>query len=87
MTTRLASRRGFLRQLALGGTAAAGLPYLLPRHVLGSADTPGANERVNLALVGMGARGRQIATNLPAMGRIVAVCDVDLTAAETATRA
>ena len=84
MNTHIASRRGFLRRLALGSAAAAGLPYLLPRHVLGSPNAPGANERVNVALIGMGARGPQIATNFPALGQIVAVCDVDLEKAEIA---
>ena len=46
----------------------------------------GANEIVNIALVGRGVRAREITGNLPATCRIVAVCDVDLSKAESTKR-
>lgn len=74
------SRRGFLKTSA---ALLSGVPYFVPRHVLGSPGSPGANEIVNIALIGSGVRARQIAANLPATGRIVAVCDVELPKAES----
>jgi predicted dehydrogenase len=79
-------RRRFLKQLGLGGAALTGLPCLVPHEVFGGSGKPGANERVNIALVGAGVRARQIATNLPATCRIIAVCDVDLPKAHAAAQ-
>ena len=80
------ARRRFLKHLGVGGAALAGLPYLVPRAALAAPGKPGANDIVNVALVGSGTRARQIATNLPATARIVAVCDVDLPKAELAKK-
>ena len=69
-------RRSFLRTSA---TAAAGisLPCLIPSHVLGRPDRPGANEMVNVAVIGCGGRaggiGREWA-DVKAF-RVVAACD------------
>ena len=82
MSSRIARRR-FLKRIGLGSAALAGLPYLLPRAALGTAGKQGANDIVNIALIGAGVRARQIATNLPASCRIVAICDVDLPKAES----
>jgi predicted dehydrogenase len=80
------ARRQFLKQLGIGAAALTGLPSFLPRVALGNPEKPGANDIVNIALIGSGTRARQIATNLPATGRIVAVCDVDLPKAELAKK-
>jgi len=68
-------RRGFLRRSAAG--AAFSLPYFIPAGVLGKPGQPGANDRVNVGIIGLGGRARQIAKTCLGMGglRIVAVCD------------
>jgi predicted dehydrogenase len=69
-------RRRFLRTTS---AAAAGisLPYLIPSHVLGGPNRPGANERVNVAIIGLGGRAQDIAGTCFAVPqvRIAAVCD------------
>jgi predicted dehydrogenase len=57
--------------------AAAGfaLPALIPAHVLSAPGRPGANERVHLGVIGTGIRGRYLIGDLPADGRVVALCD------------
>jgi len=70
------TRRAFLRDGSLVGLAAAA-PLIVPRHVLGSAAAPGASEQVVLGIVGMGQRGNQLLGNIPASGRVAAICDAD----------
>jgi predicted dehydrogenase len=68
------TRRNFL---ALGGSA-LGLPYLIPAHVLGARGKPGANDRVNVAVIGLGGRARGVAQTclgIPEM-RVAAICDI-----------
>ncbi len=79
------TRRKFLRAGSAAGLFAAA-PLFVPRHVLGLAGTAGANERIVLGIVGMGVRGDQLALNVPASGRVAAICDADArkTAAATA---
>ena len=53
------------------------LPYLIPSHVLGGPDQPGANERVHVGIIGLGGRAHDIAKtcfDVPRI-RVVAVCD------------
>lgn len=78
------SRRSFLKQAMLASAAAAtpgilmakGMP--LPRRI-------GANEKVNLACIGIGNRGGEITEALYKTGlaNIVALCDVDMGAPHT----
>jgi len=65
------NRRAFLARTAAG---AAGLVVLANAR---SARTAQANARLNLALVGVGGRGRWFVDTLPKMGHVVAYCDVD----------
>ena len=69
------TRRTFLRE---GGAAtlATAIPLFVPRHVLGSPTTPGASGQIVLGIVGMGQRGNQLLANIPASGRVAAICDV-----------
>ncbi len=71
-----ASRRGsFTRRRFLGATVAGGFgAWLLPS---GSARGYAANEKLNVALVGVGGRGTWFVETIPAMERVVALCDVD----------
>ncbi len=71
MKTRM-NRRRFLASAALGG---AGL-LMLPGGA--SARTYQANEKLNVALVGVGSRGRHFVGAIPRIGEnLVALCDVN----------
>ena len=65
------SRRGFLRTTALGGV---GLLILKDSRAAGSYQ---ANEKLNVALVGVGGRGVWFVDTIPRMENVVALCDVD----------
>jgi predicted dehydrogenase len=67
--SRFSSRRRFL-QTSLGAGAAASLPLILPARAFG------ANERLNIGVIGVGGRG---GADLAAVAgeNIVALCDVD----------
>ena len=65
------SRRSFLRNTALGG---AGLLILKDSRAAGSYQ---ANEKLNVALVGVGGRGVWFVDTIPQMENVVALCDVD----------
>lgn len=65
------SRRQFV---ATAGLATAGF-VIVPRHVLGRGFQP-PSDRLNIASVGVGGRGRQVITNM-ASQNIVAMCDID----------
>jgi len=65
LTRREAMRRG----LAAGGS-------LLVTPALRAATNPiGANERINVGVVGTGARGKYLIANLPPSVRVIAICD------------
>ena len=66
------SRRGFLSKFTAG---AAGLLILRDnRSVRG---TP-ANQRINVALIGVGGRGTWFVDTIPRMENVVAICDVNV---------
>jgi hypothetical protein len=65
------SRRAFLRNGILAG---AGLVVLKNGRSLGSYQ---ANEKVNVALIGVGGRGRWFVGTMPKLSRVVAMCDVN----------
>ena len=65
------SRRRFLTRGVLG---AAGLTILRDGR---SAFGYDANEKVNVALIGVGGRGRWFAGTMPKLSNVVAMCDVD----------
>ena len=66
------TRRQFVRNVSAG----AALFTIVPRHALASQDAPGANDRLNIAGVGVGGQGwgdlQQFRSE-----NIVALCDVD----------
>lgn len=66
-----ASRRRFLSTV---GLATAGFT-IVPRHVLGRG-FQAPSDRLNIAAVGVGGRGRQVLTNMSSQN-LVAMCDVD----------
>lgn len=68
------NRRHFLRRAALGGT---GVLILNSARSVWSAQ---ANEKLNIALIGVGGRGQWFSTTIPSLGHnLVALCDVDET--------
>lgn len=75
------SRRSFIQRATMAGGA-----VLLSNSVLGEVKLASANERVNLACVGIGNRAGEIIRALYKTGlcNIVALCDVDMGASHTA---
>ena len=71
------TRRRFLRNGSIAGAAMLGFPTLIPRHVLATETTPGANEQIVVGIIGMGVRGTQLVMNVPQSGRVAAICDAD----------
>jgi hypothetical protein len=65
------SRRVLLRKTALGGLG------LLLLDSSRSAYSYQANEKLNVALIGVGGRGRWFLDTIPRMENVVALCDVD----------
>lgn len=82
----MSKRHSVSRRRFLGGLGAAvAAPMIIPRHVLGDDKTPGANDKINLGLVGIGKMMHD--SHLPHYVRmpevhVVAVCDVDTTRRE-----
>lgn len=74
------SRRSFISRTALAG---GGL--LLSNSLLGNISLASANERVNLACIGIGFRGGEIIKELYKTGlcNVIALCDVDMGAKHT----
>ncbi|MGQ9573949.1 MAG: Gfo/Idh/MocA family protein [Thermoguttaceae bacterium] len=73
----MAQHKWTRRKLLQAGGAALAIPYLAPAEVLGLAGQPGPSETVNVAIIGLGGRARDIAATcrlIPAI-RIAAVCD------------
>ena len=64
-------RRRFLRHMLLSG---AGFTVL---RVADSAWTAQANEKLNIALIGVGGRGEWFTSAIPRSQNLVALCDVD----------
>lgn len=69
------SRRRFLKRSAVAVAAAAATPLFLPSGVLAADGKPGANDRINIGVIGTGNRARMLMDQLPTTGRIVALCD------------
>jgi predicted dehydrogenase len=71
------NRRRFLHETTTRVAVGVTVPTIIPRHVLGSPESPGANDQIVLGIVGMGVRGSQLILNIPSDGRVAAICDVD----------
>ncbi len=68
------SRRDFIKQ-----TAVASSFFIVPRHVLGGVGYISPSDKLNLAAIGAGGKGRSDIKNASVNGRenVVALCDVD----------
>ena len=65
------------RDLLLSGGAALAAPYFVPSHVLGAPGQPGANDKVNVGIIGLGGRARQqviIFTACPRVSPCILCC-------------
>ncbi len=78
-------RRDFLKKTALASSV-----FIVPRHVLGGPGVIAPSDRLHLAAIGAGGKGRSDIINASVGGRerVVALCDVDFagSAAETAKK-
>jgi predicted dehydrogenase len=72
----MTNKPGFNRRQFLASTAAVASFTIIPRHVLGTADTPSANNKLNIASVGVGGMGFGDIRSVPTEN-VVALCDVD----------
>ena len=69
-------RRRFLHRTFQVATSGIALPALIPSRVLAAPGRPGANERIGIGFIGLGARAQQMFTHLTPEVRVTAVCDV-----------
>ena len=70
-------RRDFLRNSTVAATAGLTIPYFVSSKALGRGDQSGANDKLNVGIIGLGGRARTIAKTclqIPQM-RVAAVCD------------
>ena len=88
MSDKKISRRSFLQTAAVAGSAAILMPSLAAcsnGNRTASPKVVGANDKVNLALIGIGNRGNEVSKQFIATGlcNIVALCDTDMGAKHT----
>ncbi len=72
----MTTKKRFTRRQVLAGTAAATAFTVIPRQVLGTLGQPSANNKLNIAVVGVGGMGSGDVRRVPTEN-IVAICDVD----------
>ncbi len=77
-TEKNVTRRRFLRTTALASAVGAAAPYFVPSRALASPHRPGANDRLQIALIGAGGMGRGNLKNAAASPEVevTGVCDV-----------
>ncbi len=75
------SRRQLLKRSAALAAAAVSAPFVIAPGILGANGRPGPNDRIGIGGIGIGGRARMLLDQLPEDGRIVALCDCDLAAA------
>jgi predicted dehydrogenase len=68
------SRRKFLRRSA-GAGAAIAIPMFVPARVLGRDNSPPPSEQIQIGVIGVGNRARQLIDQVPGSGRVVAAAD------------
>ena len=75
------TRRELLARSAALAAAAVAAPFVVPPGLLAAGDRPGPNDRIGIGGIGIGGRARMLLDQLPEDGRIVALCDCNLAAA------
>lgn len=85
-TTTSLTRRQFLRRATLAAAVGAGLPQVLPSGVLAADGAPGANDRINVAFIGIGRQASGLLGELVRQkeAKFMAVADVNLPRAKAA---
>ncbi|MCA9075998.1 MAG: Gfo/Idh/MocA family oxidoreductase [Planctomycetaceae bacterium] len=68
------SRRDFLKQATVAG-AVFGAPTFIPSTVLGRDGGTAASETIRVGVIGVGGRAKQLMSQLPAPGKLVATAD------------
>lgn len=76
------SRRQWLKHTSAAAAGALAIPYLIPSGILAAEGKPGPNDRIGIGGIGIGGRARMLLDQLPKDGRLVALCDCNLAAAE-----
>lgn len=73
----MGTRKWTRRRMLSRTTAALALPWLIPSRVLAAAGRVGANDRVNVGVVGLGGRARGLVDEARGVAdmQVVAVCD------------
>ncbi len=67
------NRRRFLKSVAAAPVCAC--PTVIPATVLARQGRLGANDRIEVGIIGCGVRGKYLIGNMPEEGRVVSVCD------------
>ncbi|MEZ6147257.1 MAG: Gfo/Idh/MocA family oxidoreductase [Planctomycetaceae bacterium] len=68
------SRRDFIKQATIAGVV-FGAPTFIPSTVLGRDGGTAASETIRVGVIGVGGRARQLMSQLPAPGKLVATAD------------
>ncbi|NOZ41266.1 MAG: Gfo/Idh/MocA family oxidoreductase [Planctomycetes bacterium] len=69
------NRRDFLKQGSSLAAVGISVPYFVPSTALAAPGRSGANDRINIGVIGTGSRARMLMNQTPDPGRIVAICD------------
>ncbi len=70
-TVRKLTRRDAMRRCL----AASGSLLATPSRLRAATSSIGANESINVGVIGTGARGKYLISNLPSSARVIAICD------------
>lgn len=81
---RKVSRRQFLSRTSLAAAAGAAFPAIIPSRALGAPARPGANDRIQIGVIGVGTRANLLIDQLPKPGQIAALADCCLSRCEEA---
>lgn len=76
------SRREWFHRSAAVAAGALAVPYFIPSGILAADGKPGPNDRIGVGCIGVGGRARMLLDQLPKDGRLVALSDCRLAAAE-----
>ena len=81
----LRTRRSAIKFAAIKFAGAWGAAaWLTPSRLFGGPDVSGANDRIDVAVIGIGMRGKYLIGNLPESLRVTALCDCSLDQIDTA---
>ena len=76
------SRLSRRQLLQCGAAAAVAAPWFIPSGILAANGQPGPNDRIGVGGIGVGGRARMLLDQLPKDGRLVALSDCRVAAAE-----